>query len=78
MHSAAELEGPARAAVAAVAARLAGALEEPNPKEIKSNPTPTPNPSPNPKGALEEPPTYAAGGHVLYCETLRISEVEIG
>ena len=29
-------------------------------------------------GALEEPPTYAAGGHVLYCETLRISEVEIG
>ena len=56
MHCAAAREGPARAAVAAVAARLAG--------------------------ALEEPPTYAAGGikggHVLYCETLRISEVEIG
>ena len=51
MHSAAELEGPARAAVAAVAARLAG--------------------------ALEEPPTCAAGGRVLYCETLRISEVEV-
>ena len=29
-------------------------------------------------GALEEPPTYAAGGRVLYCETLLISEVEIG
>ena len=27
--------------------------------------------------ALEEPPTYSAGSHVLYCETLRISEVEI-